>query len=197
MFEEYNALPQYALQSGISYCRPPQDLAEHVTADSPALEVMTDFRRVAAMTMGPCATLDAANQRMISTGVRLLLVTDQYNAVIGIITATDILSEKPMRYLQEMGGRRDDILLRDIMTPHEQIEAMDMRQVERATVGDIARTLTRVGRQHALVVERDANGNTAIRGLFSSKQIGRQLVVHLEPSEVATSFAEVCAALAC
>lgn len=196
MFEQYNALPQYPLESGISYHRPPQDMPDHVTADSPAIDVMTDFRRVAAMTMGPCATLEAANQRMISTGVRLLLVTDQYNAVIGVITATDILSEKPMRYLQEVGGRREDILLRDIMTPQEQIEAMDMQQVERATVGDIARTLMRVGRQHALVVERDGHGNSAIRGLFSTKQIGRQLGFHLEPTEVANSFAEVGAALA-
>lgn len=196
MFDQYTDLPQYSLEAGISYRRPPQELPENVTADSPATEVMTDFSRVAAMTMGPCATLEAANQRMISTGVRLLLVTDQFNAVIGIITATDILSEKPMRYLQEVGGRREDILLRDIMTPHERIEAMDLQQVQRATVGDIARTLMRAGRQHALVVERDEKGTSAIRGLFSSKQIGRQLGMPFEPTEVATSFAEVEAALA-
>ncbi len=196
MFDQYNALNQSPLEAGISYQRPPQDLPSNVTADRPAIDVMTDFRRVAAMTMGPCATLDAANQRMISTGVRLLLVTDQYNAVIGIITATDILSEKPMRYLQEVGGRREDILLRDIMTLQENIEVLDMQQVERASVGDIARTLMRAGRQHALVVERDGNGKTLIRGMFSSKQIGRQLDIHFEPTEIANSFAEVEAALA-
>ena len=34
---------------------------------------------------------------MIQRGVRLLLVVDQNRSVLGVITATDILGEKPMQ----------------------------------------------------------------------------------------------------
>lgn len=192
----YNTLKHGSLEAGATYRRPPQVLPERVTLDDPATHVMTDFTKVAAVTMGPCATIGAATQRMIATGVRLLFVCDQYNAVIGVVTATDLQGERPMQYLKEVGGKRDDIFLRDIMTPQERLDVLEMSDVERARVGDIVQTLQRFGRQHALVVDRDEQGRQIIRGLFSSTQISRQLGTNIEPTAVANSFAEVNAALA-
>lgn len=191
MQHNYTALAHNRLNSGVTYHRPPQRLPEHVTGDSPAVEVMTDFTLVAAMTTGPCATLDDANQRMIASGVRLLFVTDQNNAITGIITATDILGEKPMKYLQEVGGTREGIFVRDIMTPQEQLDVLSMADVARATVGDVIETLKRVGRQHALVVDVAENGQQMVRGLFSTKQISKQLGIPFHPTEVANTFAEL------
>lgn len=195
MFHNYDTLQQEALGFGVTYSRPPQRLPERVRADDPAVYVMTDFSKVAAITMGPCASIDAANERMIASGVRMLLVTDQYNAIIGVLTSTDIQGERPMRYLQQIGGKRGEILLRDIMTPQDQIEVLPMNQVEKACVGDIVNTLYRYGRKHALVVEQ-ATGGRRVRGVFSASQISRQLDVNIDPAEVANSFAEVGAALA-
>jgi CBS domain-containing protein len=195
MSENYTPLPYQTLTTGSTYKRPPQRLPEKVTADSPATDVMTDFTKVSAITMGPCATLDAAEQRMIASGVRLLLVTDQSNAILGIITSTDLQGDRPVKYLQEVGGKREDIYLRDIMTPVEKIEVLYMVDVENARVGNIVETMKRVGRQHALVVDLDENKKHMVRGLFSTKQISKQLGINIDPTEVAKTFAELEAAL--
>lgn len=195
MSQHYNPLSYKSLDAGTSYQRPPQRLPERVTADSPATDVMTDFTKVAAMTIGPCASLEDANQRMIASGIRLLFVTGRDNEILGVITATDVLGEKPMKYLQEVGGKREDIFVRDIMTPQEKLDVLCMPDVARANVGDIVETLKRVGRQHALVVERTTGESQIVRGMFSTKQISKQLGITIETTEVAQTFAELEAAL--
>ena len=193
---DYRALPYSRLQPNASYRRPPQRLPERVDRGSPATDVMTDLTKVAAITIGPCATLEDAKQRMIASGVRLLLVTDRYNAILGLITATDLQSERPMQYIKEVGGKRDDIFLRDIMTPQEKLEVLYMVDVMKARVGDIVETLKHVGRQHALVVDLDQEEEQVVRGIFSTKQIGKQLGEEIETHEIAKTFAELEAALA-
>jgi len=195
MSVNYTALPYHSLTSGTTYQRPPQRLPERVTADSPATDVMTDFTKVAAITMGPCATLEAAEQRMIASGVRLLLVTDQSNSILGIITSTDLQGDRPVKYLQEVGGKREDIYLRDIMTSADKLEVLYMVDVENAQVGHIVETMKRVGRQHALVIDLNENKQQIVRGIFSTKQISKQLGINIDPTEVAKTFAELEAAL--
>ncbi|MBE0509117.1 MAG: CBS domain-containing protein [Chromatiales bacterium] len=195
MSENYTTLPYSSLSNGSTYHRPPQRLPDRVTADSAATDVMTDFTKVAAITMGPCATLSAAEQRMIASGVRLLLVTDQSNAILGIITSTDLHGDRPLKYLQEVGGKREDIFLRDIMTPADKLEVLYMVDVENAKVGHIVQTMKRVGRQHALVVDLDGNKQQMVRGIFSTKQISKQLGINIDTTEVAKTFAELEMAL--
>ena len=55
---------------------------------------MTDLARVSPATIRPQAPLAGANQFMITRGVRLLLVVDERDAILGVITATDILGER-------------------------------------------------------------------------------------------------------
>ncbi|OOZ41581.1 hypothetical protein BOW53_03470 [Solemya pervernicosa gill symbiont] len=191
MSENYNPMSYAYLESGVTYRRPPQRLPDRVKLTSPATDVMTDLTKVAGMTMGPCAGLDAAHQRMVASGVRLLMVADQQNNILGIITSTDLSGDRPLKYLQEVGGKREDIFIRDIMTPQEKLEVLSIADVERAHVGDVVATMKTVGRQHALVVDTDADGNQVIRGIFSAKQIGMQLGESIDTIEIAKTFAEV------
>lgn len=129
---------------------------------------------------------------MIHKGVRLLLVEDLQTRVIGLIIAKDIQGEKPLLFIQEAGIRHADVLVRDIMTPMSAIEAMDFADVSHSTVGDIVKTLTEAGKQHALVIEsQPANQAKSIRGIFSTSQIGRQMGIEINPSEMAQTFAEL------
>lgn len=176
MSSSFTPLVHQNLKSGSTYIRPKQELPERVTASNRAIDVMTDFSKVAAIIMGPCGTLDAAEKRMIASEVRLLLVVDQSNQILGVITLTDLQGERPMQYLQETGGgKREDIFLRDIMTPCDKLEVLQMQHVNNSMVGDIIMTMRENRRQHALVVDIDADGNQRLRGLFSTKQISRQL----------------------
>ncbi len=191
----YTSVPLHSLGTTTSYGRPALPAAGKVSKNSPAMQVMTDLEKVTAVTTGPDVNIDTANQQMITSKVRLLLVTDEQNQVVGLITATDILGERPMKYLQQRGGKHADILVRHIMTPWDQLDAMDVKDVTNATVGDIVATLTGIGRQHALVTTTNADGEQSIRGIFSSTQISRQLEETIEISGKAKTFAEIEAAL--
>jgi len=166
--------------------------ARRVRLDARATEVMTDLDVVPAATIGPERSIDEANAQMIQRGVRLLIVLDGELVIVGLLTATDLLGEKPMRFLTERGVKRAEVRVADIMTPASQIEALSMQEVTHAQVGHIVASLKESGRQHALVAEP---GGRRVRGIFSATQIARQLGVQLQTAEVAKTFAEIEAAL--
>lgn len=195
MKREYHPLTAHRLQSGARHHLPGQD-PERVRIDSPALEVMTDLRQIPAATIDLEAPLDAANRFMIRRGVRLLLVTDEERQVLGLITANDILGEKPVQFALERGIKRQEIRVRDIMTPRDKLEVLLHDDLRHAEVGHVVATLQHSGRQHALVIDFDSDGKSqAVRGIFSASQIARQLGVAIHTTEVAQTFAEIGAAL--
>jgi CBS domain-containing protein len=194
MIRDYPPLREYRLQTGTTYRRPTQYLPESVTLESPAVDCMTDLRQVAAVTVSPSATIEEANQTMIDLGVRLLLVVNPSNIVLGIITATDILGEKPMQMVQHRGIRRSEIRAEDTMTPHAQLDVLNMEDVLAAKVGNIVSTMKKAGRQHAVVVDTN-DAKQMVRGLFSASQIARQLGAPVQTTEVARTFAEIEAAI--
>lgn len=195
MNREYNALTAHSLKAGASFVRPTQTLPERVTLDEPALNVMTDLKCVSVVTVRAKTPMEKAHAKMKRYGVRTLLVLDEGDKVLGLLTTTDILGEKPMRFLQHMGGTHADILVRDIMTPQRELEVLNLQDVSSAKVGHVLATLKASGRQHALVVEENANLPHAIRGIFSATQIARQLGVQIHITEIARTFAEIEAAL--
>ena len=168
-----------------------------VGADSPAIEAMTDFARINVVAISGDALVDDANARMISRGVRLLMVVGKDEAVLGLITARDILGEKPMQIVQARGVKRDELTVSDLMTPVESIDTLYLSEVLNARVADILAALKKVGRQHILVEDNDpATGLPRVRGLFSATHIGRLLGVPVLGFDLPRTFAEIETALA-
>lgn len=194
--DKYKELPEARLDRCASYYQADTQRAQQVDLDSPAIEVMTDLKRVQAITIGPDASIEAVNMAMLRNNVRSLLVADEKRCVLGIITSTDTLGEKPMKVVRERGIRHDELLVRDIMTPRERLEVISLSAVLAAEVGHVVATLKRSGRQHALVADDDASGRQMIRGIFSASQVARQLGAPLQTSEIASTFAEIEAAIA-
>ncbi len=191
MIREYAPLAGHPFKTGTNFLRPMQVLPERVTLDDPAVSVMTDLKSVSVVNVRAMTSMDKANAKMISYGVRLLLVLDDADQVVGLLTATDILGEKPMRFLQNVGGTHADITVRDIMTPQHELEVLKLQDVLGAKVGHVVATLKQAGRQHGMAVEENADGSQAVRGLFSATQIARQLGVQIQTTEVARTFAEI------
>jgi CBS-domain-containing membrane protein len=195
MDRAYQPLPTRELGADAGFRRPMQPQPPRVTAESPAADVMTDLMRTAPATIRPQAPLAGANQFMITRGVRLLLVTDDHENVLGLITATDILGERPVRVATERGLRRQDLTVEDVMTSADRVEAIELDELRGMHVGHVLETLRRAGRQHALVVEAEG-GRTLVRGIFSVSQIARQLGIALGgEAEVARTFSEIESAI--
>jgi CBS domain-containing protein len=188
---DYSPLPATLLQPGSGYAQPTHVVPEKVTLDDAAVSVMTDLTRVTAVIILPGDTVDEAHRRMIQRGVRLLLVVDQDRKVVGLITAAEILGEKPVQAASQRGLRREEVLVRDVMTPQEQLEVLGMEDVRTAKVGHIVATLRKAGRQHAVVVDNDAKGRPIVRGVYSATQIARQLGAVIQTSEIARTFSEI------
>jgi CBS domain-containing protein len=192
MDREYHALPIRELGVGAGFRRPAQAQPGKVSVESPALEVMTDLGRTTPATIRSQAPLAGANQFMITRGVRLLLVVDDQENVLGVVSATDILGERAMRVATARGLRRDELAVADVMIPAEQVEVIALEDAAAARVGHVLETLRRAGRQHALVVDTER----MVCGIFSLSQIARQLGVSVATGgEVARTFSEIEAAI--
>lgn len=186
----YTRLPTSHLNQTAGLLRPACVLPERVGLDNPALDVMTDFRRMTAFIATPGDTINQAEERMIRRKVRLLFVIDSHDRVVGLVTSTDIYGEKPMRVVQSRGIRRDEVMVADIMTPVDRLEAVDFDDLAHARVGHVLETLKSRGRQHALVIEH-VHGQQMVRGLLSLSQLCKQLGVVVEITEVAHTFTEI------
>lgn len=206
MDRQYQPLPIRELGEDAGLRRPVQLHAARVTLESPALEVMTDLCLTSPATIRPQAPIEGARQFMISRGVRLLLVADDREAVLGVLTATDVLGEKAVRIATERGMNRNELTAGDIMTLARQVEVIALDDIRGAHVGDVLETLRGAGRQHALVVDFEHIASRSlidppvrrsmVRGILSLSQLGRQLGIELQTAgEVARTFSEIEKAL--
>lgn len=167
-----------------------------ISADSPAIEAMTDFGRVQVVTIEQGASIADANARMISRGVRLLMVVGSGEVLAGLVTARDILGEKPMQLAQARGCKQSELTVGDVMTGIDKLDTLYLPDVLNARVSDILAALKHLGRQHILVEDVDQlTGLPRVRGLFSATHIGRLLGVPVLSFDLPRTFAEIEAAL--
>lgn len=141
--------------------------------DDPAISVMTDFRERASVTVLDSATIDLALEHMKHTGVRCAFVVDDTRrVVVGLITAHDIVSEKPMRYMQAVDSPRREVLVRDIMQRIADWRVADIGQIEQVTVGFMNEWFEKTSLTHLPVMEPGVGG-PRLRGLLSAAKIRR------------------------
>lgn len=196
MDRHYAPLGAQLMRAGTIVTQPALNTAARVAPEDPAVSAMTDLTRVAAVLVDPDVDIEAAMRIMIRRNVRSLFAVNVENEVLGLITATDLLGEKPLQHIQRYGVRRNEMLVRDLMTPRAQLEVLRMRDVERARIGHIVETLRQAGRQHAMVVDDAGGERPVVRGVFSTTQIEKQLGHPVPVGVGAHSFAEIEAALA-
>lgn len=191
----YQIIESNLLNADITYKKPRQLFKSSITLDDPAVEVMTDFTLVTAISVNPCASLENARERMITSKIQLLFVTNQFHEVVGLITSNDLSGEKAMQHLSETGGKMAEVMVRDIMTPRYKLEAITMQDLRKASVGDLIETFKRMGRQHALVIEpaEDDDTKPIIRGILSVTQINKQMGHPIEELKMVSTIADLAA----
>jgi CBS domain-containing protein len=113
---------------------------------------------------------------MKHAGVRsAFVVEDESRAVVGLITAYDIMGDKPMRYVKDHETRRNEVRARDIMTPVTELKCVEVRDVERSTIARVAQVFDETGLTHIPVLEQDKHGAERLRGLLSAVRVRKLL----------------------
>ena len=156
-----------------------------------AASVMTDFTATAVYCTDVDVAIDQALGFMKSVGVRFLFVKEGSGELVGLVTSTDILGEKPLRHLQSQdctlaSCSRDDVLVRHVMVPTAQWEVIEYADVEKARVAQVVETFKAKGRRHLLVTE-----GGRVRGMFSATRVEQALGIRLDIVRMAESFAEI------
>ena len=147
-----------------------------VTLESSALDVMTDLAVIKAETIEPKVTLRDAEQVMINRGVRALFVTSNFPCIDGLVTATDILGEKPLQLVTQGIAKFQDLTVLDVMTDLSHLDVVDYDEVKNALVSNLVATFAKLKCTHILVVQAaKIQGPARIRGVISQTQLERQL----------------------
>lgn len=142
----------------------------------PAIYALTDFKRDYPMTVDPERQIDDALSDMIRLSVRALLVA-QEQRLVGLITSYDIQGERPMQFLHSSNySRHEDIRVVHVMTPWDELVALDWQAVEAARAMDLLATFAQTNLTHLLVVEVDRETSAStVRALASRARLLRQL----------------------
>lgn len=83
-------------------------------------------------------------------------------------------------------------MVRDIMTPRHKIEVLSLDDIAQARVGDVVKTLQRLGRQHALVMKRgDGDSIDRITGIISTTQVAKQTGEQINIMGLPTTIADL------
>lgn len=156
----------------------PEDFNE-INIDSPALNIFTDFKQHLPLVIDADTPATQADYLMKKAHVRLKLVVDENNELIGTISLQE-LNGQHIQILQNQGIDREAINVRDLMIPRSKQKAVDYQQLVNATIGDVLDTLQKNGTLHCLVVDKVQH---QIRGIISASDIARRLHI---PVEIAT-----------
>jgi len=163
----------------------------YANPQDPALYVMTDFRERASVTISQAAMIDEALEHMKHAGVRsAFAVHDRSRAVVGLITAYDIISEKPLQNMQFAATPRREVLVFGIMQKVSDWRVADIKQIKHATVANVAEMFAKTGLTHVPVVETNQVGEQRLRGLLSAAKVIR-LLSRPQPHAARTQCARV------
>ncbi len=150
----------------------------YVRESDPALSIMTDFRSRSSVTVSESDPLYEAIGHMKHAGVRCAFVVDEKEkSVVGMITAYDILGEKPQQYMHFSGASHGDVRVRDIMQKIKDWRLTDIKDVENSSVGEVLEVFNETGLTHLPVMETTEGGGQRLRGLLSYANVKRLLSI--------------------
>lgn len=173
--------PSYRLQSGaavtVSHSLRPAPEHHLLRRSDSAVRAMTDFATSPAFTVSAECTIDDALDEMFRRGVRALIVLDQQGAVLGLVTSYDIQGERIQQRLESQPARRrEDVKVREILTPCGQWTTIEWQGIQAARIGDVLDIFLSTGAPYLIVLEAsDEAAAGLLRGILSRTRLERQL----------------------
>lgn len=174
--------PAYRLQSGsaVTAAHSLRAASEHhfVRRRDAATRVMTDFAATPAFTVSADCGIDDALDEMFRRGVRALIVLDEDDAVVGLVTSYDIQGERVQQRLDgRPNRRREELQVREILTPCEKWTTIDWREAQSARIDDVLEIFRSTDSPYLIVLEASNETLPAgvLRGMISRTRLERQL----------------------
>ena len=127
-----------------------------VHEESPAVEVMTDFKSKPAETIKPNSLVQKALDKMKVNHVKSLLVKED-DKIIGLITAKDIQGVKAGQTALSMGITMPELHVNMIMTKWEDLTFIHLKDLSNARVGHIKALMVHKNTQYCLVIDECPN----------------------------------------
>ncbi|MFP3343796.1 CBS domain-containing protein [Vreelandella venusta] len=172
---------------------------KHLTPESPAMSVLTDFTQVMPQSIAGDTPIDDAHLKMRHGGIRLLFVMDKQAHCVGVLTAKEVIGTRRINLaMQQRNLERAEVTAAMIMTPWEKLSAMPLEQLASLTIEDLLLSMESFTEQHLLITERKPNQELSVRGIISATDIqtvmGSRIPAKLPTTVVpmARSFADIC-----
>ena len=163
------------------------DTQPQVNLASPALEMVNNFTKKDPLRAHFDTSIIDALYQTSSQHTDFILVIDDSEKLIGLVSSADLQSSKIMILAQRLNINRADVSLRYVMTPISQLVGVSMQSLSYACIGDALQTMEHHGAMFLLVT----TANNEICGLISAREITKKLSIPLHISPIAHTFSEV------
>lgn len=174
----------FALENSITIADREQTHALSLSA--PALMAVKDFRHSRPLTIDEDTPLEQARVIFHRAHANLKLVTNDHGQFSGILVSGH-LSKHNELLKQSAGFDRAQLTVKELMLPIQAMEALDITQLQHATIANLLNTLQVNGLPYCLVT--DAEHNTLI-GLISAEELASQVHAPIKLRR-APSFAQL------
>lgn len=151
MTKTYTTLPTLTLSEDNTYSHPPY-MPELIHLDDPATHILIDFETQQPSVVEPKQSINEVMVDMKALGIHLMPVI-QDERVIGLISSEDILGEKPMKIIRDKRIPRDNVTVEMVMTPAQQLLAIDYDEITHSRVGHVLATLNEAKQHYALIID--------------------------------------------
>ncbi len=158
-----------------------------IDLSSPALKMVNNFTQKTPIRAEHRTTITDALKQVSAQQSDFVLVTDEHQKLIGLVSSADLQSSKITIIAERLNMQRSEVSLRDIMTPVSRLTGVSMQSLSYACIGDALQTMEHQGTMFLLVT----TASSEICGLISARQIAKTLHIPLHISPIAHSFSEV------
>ncbi len=173
---QYVTLPAVTMTKNKSITRV-QEPPQVVHLNDAAVNLMIDFKIITPLCITDDHTMFQARMKMQQSNLHIILVFNDQDELVGLLSQEQILSEDPIKMIHDTRiTSRKEVPITQVMTPIESIQAINLYNLEHASVGSAIKTLNEWQQDYALVVEIDqTNLNRNVRGVLLASHIRSQL----------------------
>jgi CBS-domain-containing membrane protein len=154
-------------------CQPAQ--VKSIDANSPASEIVTCFTKTRPRMLEKDISVDDAKYMMLKEHVKLKIVIDKNEQMIGAVTFADLTDEKSIILMHDR-EKRSDILVEDVMTPSANLKAISREELEHCSIKDVIHLLKDEHLNYIFLVNSEKK---QVLGIISASDIARKLKIPL------------------